>query len=167
MGLLMLQLLRNAGAAAVVVSEPLQPRRAQAARLQADRVLDPAGDDVVAEIHAVAPDGVHLAVDYSGNPRAAAMGLDLLRRGGTLLLMGLGSPTGSLPILPNDIVDRELTIAGAVLNPFSFQRSIELLGAGRVQVRELVTPFSLGQVVEAIQATQQGSTIKSMVVNSA
>ena len=167
MGLLMLQLLRNAGAAGLAVSEPVEKRRAQAARLQADLVLDPLRDDVAAQVYTLAPEGVQLAVECSGNPDAAVLGLALLQRGGTLLLLGLGSPTGSLPIRPNDVVDRELAIVGAVLNPFSFQRAIDLLAAGRVQVRQLITPFSLDQVVEAVRAAHEGATIKSMVVNSA
>jgi len=166
MGLLTLQLLRNAGATTLVVIEPVAERRAQAALLGADLVLDPLHDDMAEAIQKVAPDGVQLAVECSGNPDAAGLGLGILQHGGMLLLLGLGSPTAGLQIRPNDIVDRELAIVGAVLNPFTFQRAIDLLGAGAVQVRDLITPFALDQVENAIISARDGLTIKSMVVNN-
>ncbi len=166
MGLLMLQLLLNAGAPGVAVSEPMAVRREHAARLKADLVLDPLGENVAAKVRPFAPDGLQLVVECSGNSDAAVLGLTLLERGGTLLLVGLGAPREEIAVRPNDLVERELAIVGTVLNPFSFARAIELLHAGRLQVRELITPFSLDQVVDAITAAQTGNTVKSMVLNA-
>lgn len=165
MGLLILQLLRLRSAASVVVSEPVETRREHAVRLGADLVLDPLADDVVVELKHFTPEGVELVVECSGNPDAATVGLKLLKRGGTLLLVGLGTPGEEIRVFPNDLVENELAILGAVLNPFSFVRSIELLRTRKVKVSELITVFNLNQVVEAIVAAQTGRSVKSMIVN--
>jgi len=165
MGLLMLQLLRMRGAGAIVVTEPRELRRERAAQLDASRVLNPLEDDVVAGVRSVAGDGVDLVVECSGRADVVRQALQLVKRGGTLLLVGLGMAAQEISLAPAALVANEVTIVGSILNPFAFSRAVELLREKRVRVSDLITPFGLDQVVDAIKAVRDGCVIKGVVVN--
>jgi L-iditol 2-dehydrogenase len=164
MGLLTLQLLRMQGAAMIAVSEPDPARRQQAQRLGADIVLDPTTRDIPAEVRKAAADGVELAVDCSGAARITSHSLRALKKGGTVLLVGLARPDESAEIAPHAFVENEWSLVGAVLNPFQFSRAVDLLATGRISAGDWVTPFELARVEEAILSAREGTTVKSVVV---
>ena len=85
-GLLVLQLLRMAGAARLVAIDPLPNRRAIAERLGADLALAP-GDDVPGQVWALTGGrGADVAVEVSGAPAALQGAIDVLADEGTAVV---------------------------------------------------------------------------------
>jgi (R,R)-butanediol dehydrogenase / meso-butanediol dehydrogenase / diacetyl reductase len=84
-GLGVLQAVRAAGAAAVIVTERSPARRAAALRLGAAATLDPASDDVRAAVRDLAPAGADLVFDTTAVHAALNDGIRMLRPRGTLV----------------------------------------------------------------------------------
>src|SRR5262249_54102875 len=86
--------------------------------------------------------GADAALELSGSPAAVAAALDLLRIGGTAVWAGTVSPTDPVPVLPEAVVRRCLTITG-VHNyaPADLAAAIEFLAANheRYPFAELVS----------------------------
>ena len=162
-GLVMLQLARHGGAASVIVSEPLEHKRKIAAGLGAALVVDPAGlRQAVMDETLV---GADVVIDCAGTAATARASLDIARRGGTVLFFGVCPIGETIPLEPNAVYFRELTIAGSYVNPFTFQRAIALLKGGVVQVAPLgVRAFPLEGVHEALESLRQGRSLKNMIV---
>jgi threonine 3-dehydrogenase len=124
---------RDAGAAAVVVSDPDAARRDLAARFGA--TATPGTDD------AVAP--VDVAVELSGASAAVARCLDALDVGGRLVLVGSVAPGPAVPLDPERIVRGWHTVTGVHnYEPRHLRAALELLDRTRdvVPWADLVAP---------------------------
>lgn len=73
-------------------------------------------------------DGCNLVLEFTGDPDVTRQGLDLLGVGGTMVLVGAVFPTAAVPIDPETVIRRMLTITG-VHNyaPEDLQKAIEFL----------------------------------------
>jgi threonine dehydrogenase-like Zn-dependent dehydrogenase len=87
-GLLAVQLCRVAGAAFVAAIDPIAARRAVAEATGADLVLDPTAVDAGLEIRRRAGQGVDVAIETSGSPRALQAAIRALAFGGTVAVVG-------------------------------------------------------------------------------
>ena len=164
-GLVMLQLVRHGGAAAVVVSEPLAHKRKIAADLGASLVIDPAGDTLKQAVMDLSGIGADVVIDCAGTVPTARTAIELVRRGGTVVFFGVCPIGETIPLEPNAVYFRELTIAGSYVNPFTFQRAITLLRGGVVRVVPLnVRAYPLEGVHEALASLRDGSALKNMIV---
>jgi L-iditol 2-dehydrogenase len=75
-------------------------------------------------------------------------------------------PIGAtIPVEPNMVYFRELTIVGSYVNPFTFSRAIALLRGGNVRVDSLpLVRFPLDQVHEALRQQREGIAVKSILI---
>jgi len=161
-GLIMLQLARAAGASRIIVAEPLAHKRELAKELGGDTVLDPA--DLAAAVKDLTGVGADVVIECVGSPRTAALAVDLARRGGTVEFFGVCPLGATIPLEPNAVYFKELTIVGSYVNPFTFARSIALLQSGRVRVdRFTIDTFPLDGVHDALAYQREGRTIKSII----
>ncbi len=140
-GLLLVQLARLRGAGTVIVIEPDAQRRGLAAELGADIVIDGREPDDRRETVASATLGVgaDVVIEASGRTTAAEGSLELIRSGGTIVWFGVCPEDDRVAIRPFSVNDREVSIRGANLNPFTFQTALTLVERGRVRVAELVS----------------------------
>jgi L-iditol 2-dehydrogenase len=145
MGLLTGMILNTVGCRLTVV-EPAQVRRGQAAELYGARALTPAELAGRSLTH-----GFDAAIDCSGRVEAVAQAIEVLRKGGRLVLLGLvAHPAGSLILL--DVTRKELEIRGSWLNPYTFPEAIELADDHQDVLRALSTEvFALDDIVAAFQ----------------
>ncbi len=163
-GLIMVQLARNAGAARIIVVEPLDYKRKLAAGLGADVVLNPIEADVQSVVMDLTKVGADVVIECVGKPLTAQAALDLARRGGTVEFFGVCPIGETISIEPNKIYFKELTIVGSYVNPHTFDRSIAMLQSGRVRVDAFqLDKFPLDGVHEALRYQREGKTIKSII----
>jgi 2-desacetyl-2-hydroxyethyl bacteriochlorophyllide A dehydrogenase len=163
-GLLMLQLARASGAARIIVSEPLPRKRLLARTLGADLALDPGTDDVAAAVRDTTEVGADVVIECVGTPRTAELALGLARRGGTVEFFGVCPMGMTIPLEPNAVYARELTIVGSYVNPHTYGRAISVLEAGLVQVDSFqIKSFPLDSVEEALACQREGRATKSIV----
>jgi len=165
-GLILLQLVKAAGAATVIVSEPFAPRRAMAQSLGADIVVDPVNEDLVAITDdATAGVGVDAAVESAGRVETAEAAVSLARRGGRVLFFGVVSPDSVAAIKPYDVYYKELTIVGSFVNPFTQARAIQYLADGIVRVDRLISHrFPVDQFAAALEMARSADSVKVVVV---
>ncbi|HET6908743.1 MAG TPA: zinc-dependent alcohol dehydrogenase family protein [Mycobacteriales bacterium] len=157
MGLLMLELAKHHGAAAVDVVETMPDRRSRAATFGCSSVaaaaneIDRAGWDVV--------------IDATGDAAAIQTGLGQVSPGGTFLQFGVASPDARVTISPYDIYRREITITGSMAVLHSFERAAALLGAGAIDPTKFITGrFALERYDEALDDFRGGRGIKTLVM---
>ena len=156
MGLLLAQLLRNAGAAEVAVVDRPAPRLDLARRVGATSVATDATE--------VAGAGFHTAVDATGAVPAITAAFNSLRRGGTLLVFGVADAEATVPLSPFRIYNDEIRILGsmAVLN--SYARAVEVAASGRVDLQSLIAPaWPLDAYPEAVAAVRSGNVAPGKV----
>jgi threonine dehydrogenase-like Zn-dependent dehydrogenase len=162
-GLLTLAFARDRGARWTVLSDPLPARREAARRLGADRVIDPAAEDLPAVVReATGGAGAHVVCEAVGKPDLVRQAIALARPRGIVQLVGV-SPRGSA--LPADLYDvhfRELTIQGAYGRGTAFRRALRALP--RLGVADLVTArFPLDRVAEAFAHAAAGRGLKTVL----
>ena len=164
-GLVMLQLVRHGGAAAVIVSEPLAHKRKIATDVGASLVIDPAGGALRQAVMDTTGIGADVVIDCAGTPATARTAVELARRGGVVVFFGVCPIGETIPVEPNDVYFRELTIVGSYVNPHTFSRAIALLRGGVVRVGPLeVRAYPLEGVHEALGSLREGRSLKNMIV---
>jgi L-iditol 2-dehydrogenase len=133
-GLLVLQVLKAAGAGEILVVDPLDHRRAMADRLGATRVGASAAD-VVEWTDGV---GCPLVIEATNNPLGFRDAVQCARIGGRVVLAGI--PDGDVYTLPAaDARRRALKIKFVRRMGEVYPRAINLVDSGRVDVATLVT----------------------------
>jgi 2-desacetyl-2-hydroxyethyl bacteriochlorophyllide A dehydrogenase len=163
-GLVMLQLVRNAGAAITVVVEPLEQKRELARKLGAEVVLDPLASDVRTAVLDLTRVGADEVIECVGKPETMQLAVDLARRGGVVEFFGVCPIGVTIPVEPNKVYFKELTIVGSYVNPFTFTRATSLLHSGKVRTDELmIQQFPLDGLHEAFSSLREGRTLKSII----
>jgi 2-desacetyl-2-hydroxyethyl bacteriochlorophyllide A dehydrogenase len=165
-GLILMQLARHAGAAHVVVVEPLGAKRDLALSLGAATALDPValGDGLADAVRAAAGGSVDLVIEAAGRQDTAQQALHLVSPGGTVLCFGVCPPEAEVTLRPHDVFFHEQTIIGSYINPFTCTRALELLASGVVRVEPLVSHrLPLTETAEAFALVARGEATKAVV----
>lgn len=164
-GQIMLQLARLAGAAKVVLSEPVEIRRELAVRLGADAAIDPLHEDLPRRLsELLSRDGADVVIECVGNPRTSAQAIDAAAGCGRVMLFGVPNPDAVLQTKMHPIFQKELTIMGSFVNPDTHSRAVALLSSGQLKLKELITHrFPVSQLEEAIKMQTGTQSIKVLV----
>ncbi|MCW4459865.1 zinc-binding dehydrogenase [Microbacterium sp. MPKO10] len=75
----------------------------------------------------VGEQGFHSVVDAVGRAAIARDLLNRIRKGGTFLVFGVASPDDTLALTPREVYDKELTIVGSIINPYTHERAVAML----------------------------------------
>lgn len=140
---------KAAGAGHVAVTdlndEPLEIARAMGADLAINTRTTPLAD-------IVAKDGFFdVALEASGAPAAFRSCIESVRRGGTLVQLGI-MPAGDVPLPGNLIMIKELTIKGSNQYTAEFERALQFVLSGRIKVLPMLSrQFRLSEAKEAFE----------------
>jgi 2-desacetyl-2-hydroxyethyl bacteriochlorophyllide A dehydrogenase len=138
MGCLMLQALRRAGAATVVVTDLNPWRLERAAALGAsETVLADAGQ--AQRLRALAPHGFDIVADATGRPDVLELAFDLARPRGKVWVFGVCPPTARASFSPYQVFRKDLSVIGSFAVCRTFHESIALIASGAVQVEPLIS----------------------------
>ena len=153
MGLLILQLLRHAGAGPVAVVDRV------ASRLDVARTLGAA--QAVTDAGALGGARFDVAVDATGVPEAIETALGLLDRGGRMLVFGVAPAQAAIRVSPFRVYNDELTIVGSMAVLRSFGQAVDLLARGVVDPGPLLAePLPLSGYGAAVDRVRGGQGIK-------
>lgn len=163
-GLLLVQAFRASGAGTVVVSEPVDERRALASDVGADLVVDPLEADLSAALDD-AVDRVDVAVEAVGLPQTIETAQSLTSDGGTTLVFGVPPQDATVEVDPFDIFYDELQLLGTYsLTPDAFSRAVTFLRRGRIDADALVTDeYGLGGLPDAFEEMDNQVGLKKIV----
>jgi L-iditol 2-dehydrogenase len=155
-GLLLIQLLRTAGAGSVIAFDPLPHRREAGRRFGADPVLDPAQANEV-ELAELTGIGVDVAFEIAGTDDAVQLAVALVRAGGRVVLAGIpGDDSIRLPA--SNSRRKGLTIAMSRRMNDTYPRAIALAATGKIDLSIVSHQFPLAEAAAAMSlaATRQG-----------
>jgi L-iditol 2-dehydrogenase len=165
-GLIAMRFAKALGAARTIVVGR-GARLEAAATKGADAIVDINKDEPVEAVRDLAGGlGVDEAFECSGAEGTFAQAVRMVRKGGKVALLGV-PPDRVQEALPfKYIVHNEIAIFGSRANPNVSRKIIEMIGAGRIQVKDLVThTFPLERFAEALDTfvNRRGGAIKVVV----
>lgn len=161
-GQILAQLARLQGAGRVVVSDLAPARREMALRLGVDAVIDPQSTDPLAENGPLAG-GADVVIEAVGSAATTAQAITWAAPGGTVLWFGVTPPGDTVAVEPNLVFEKELTIRGARINPYTHARALSLLASGRLQVAPLITQQAPLEMLPTLLAEAPGDQIKTVI----
>jgi len=155
-GLLLIGVLKAAGASSVLAVEPLAHRQEAAARLGADQVYDPAAVDS-------GEAGVDVAFEAAGNDEAVGLAMASVRPGGRVVLAGI--PGDDAIRFGASLARRKgLTIAMARRMNEVYPRAIGLAERGVLDLGSVVTSRAgLGEIREAFGDAARRTGLKVII----
>lgn len=164
MGLLTMVLARRRGARRLILSDPIEERRAIAKKLGAHAVIDPTTESLRERVMALTRDrGADLVCEAVGKPALVAEAMALVKATGAVQLVGV-SPRGSeMPLSLWDVHFREIRIGGAFGRGTAFRRALARLPT--LGVRRLITArFPLARIAEAFAHASAARGAKTVIM---
>ena len=162
---------RIAGASRVVAVDPVALKRETALGLGATDALDPTEIDVPTAVQELTGGrGVDYAFETAGIEQTLKPAFDSLRRGGTLVLVGVQHPATQFPFRPIDVFAVERRVLGCFYGSAQvhrdFPRLVGLAETDRLDLGTLVSrTIALDEVNDALEAIEGGGVVRSVIVN--
>lgn len=145
-----------AGAARVVVTDPVHSKRDLAVSLGAAAALEPGLEDEILATLDGRPDVTFDCVATRGSLDAA---LRLAMRGGTVVVVGVGH--GPLDLTVEEIQDHEIRLAGSAMYvPDDFAAAERLVAAGAPVERLITSVRPMDEAPDALRAAASGGEVK-------
>lgn len=143
-GLNIVQGARLAGAARIIVTDPVAERRQVALRFGATDAIDPAASDVASRTFELTGIGVDYAFDAVGRASLIQTGLVATRNGGTTVCVGAAPIEDTIQVAPAALFTlTEKKLIGCALGSCNSVREIPRLlalwQAGRLDLESLIT----------------------------
>jgi L-iditol 2-dehydrogenase len=163
MGLLTMVLAKRRGARRLILSDPLEERRAMARRVGASVVVDPTRESLRERVLTLTQGrGADVVCEAVGKPELVAEALSLVRPTGVLQLVGVNPKGSQLPLDLFDVHHREITIHGAFGRGRSFRRALALMPT--LRVTSLITArFPLDKIEDAFAHATAGRGVKTII----
>ena len=170
-GLSVVQGARIAGAARIIVSDPVAARREVAKSFGATDVLDPTAEDVVARAREITEVGPDYAFETAGFASLVEAGFAAVRNGGTVVCVGAPSIEESITIAPAVLLTisaKKLMgcILGDVNSLREIPRLVALWQAGRLDLESMITsrrPLEeINDALDDLRATRGIRTVLSI-----
>ncbi len=154
-GMLMILVARNAGAADIVATDVVDAPMALARQLGASRSVNVVADADALKIYGADKGTFDVMFECSGNQAALRGAIDALRPGAVIVQVGIG---GEMTLPVNVLVAKELQLRGTFRFDTEFQLAVELMGRGLIDVKPLISatlPFT--QAVDAFELASDRS----------
>ena len=146
----------------VIVADVDGTKRSLARQSGADETVDNSEADAVERIREITGGGAAAAIDFVGRPETAKFGLDVLRKGGTLVSVGLYGDALPLPMVMMPLM--MLTICGSYVGTLQEMRKVmELARAGSVPPIP-VAARPLAEATAVLNELQNGDILGRVVL---
>jgi 2-desacetyl-2-hydroxyethyl bacteriochlorophyllide A dehydrogenase len=165
-GLALTRLCALSGAGRLVVTDARDAPFSVARQYGATDCINVTTTDVKAAVAELTGGGADVVIETSGFPASSAIVLDVVRKEGKVAHIGWANDLPPLPVIP--IMAKTLTIFGVGGNGGrgQYERSLELVRSGRVDLTPLVThTFDMEQAAEAFEtaSSKSGGAIKVLL----
>ncbi len=163
-GLCVLMALQAGDVGPTYVTDLLEPRLGMARKLGADWTGSPQSSDVVADILTACPGGVDAVFECAGVQETIDQGVELLRPGGKLMLIGIPQ-TLDIRINYNISRRREHVVQMVRRQNHTTGAAIDMVAGGLDVARLATHDFDLADVQEALETVRQyrDGVIKAMI----
>ena len=136
MGLLVIQVLRRAGAGTITAIELSAFRRQAALDLGADLALDPETEPPT-DLFGTELEPPEFVFECSGAQGSLELAVDIVRYGGRVALMGLASRP--VEVTSTNVIGKEVDVVGSIIYVEEFPLAIDLLAKGAFDIESLIS----------------------------
>lgn len=160
-GLSIVQAAHAEGAASVVAVDPIPVKRELAMTLGATAAIEPS------ELADAA--AFDVAFEAVGTPATIRAAYDATRRGGTTVVVGVGSEDATVPFTARELYASGRQLVGSVFGSTDirrdFPRTIESWRSGQLDVEKLIGGrIELAELPEALEDLRSGTALRTVVV---
>ena len=153
LGHIALQLLRCMTNAYITASDVAESKLRLAEKMGAHRVIDARRDPVKQVMEITKNQGAEVVIDLVGNDQTLANGMRMLRKGGSLIIVGYG---GTANLKAIDMIFSEYSVLGSLVGNWDELRElIELTRQGKVRV--LTQKGKLDEVNDMLDQLKKGT----------
>jgi S-(hydroxymethyl)glutathione dehydrogenase / alcohol dehydrogenase len=162
---------RIAGAGRIIAVDPVEMKRKTAEQLGATDFVDPSAGDPVAQVQELtAGRGVDYAFEVIGLPETTLQAYNMIRKGGTAVMVGMTRAEAQVTIPTFDLFFNEKTLKGCKYGSGQvrrdFQRFADLIETGRLDTSSMVSrTIKLDEVNDAFTAMEKGEVIRSVITS--
>lgn len=158
-----------AGAYPIIAIDLNDEKLKAAQSFGATHTINPTTVDAVASVTALTGSGADFVFVTVGSARAMAQGMDLIRPGGTMVLVGMPASGVKLEIEAANFAGYGQRVLGSKMGSTRLQVDIPKLVAlyedGRLRLDELITKrYPLAEINEAIAAVKQGKALRNVIM---
>jgi len=165
-GLMTLQAARAYGASLSIAVDLRENRLELAEKLGATYTINARNENVVERIREITGgDGVDRAFETAGSGAAVAQTVDVVRTGGTVVLVGLGAQD-VVPLNVIKMVIDEIKIVTVNRYANAYERAIALVAEGKIDVRSIITgerPLAAVEEALNLSSKEPESTVKTII----
>jgi len=165
-GLSVLLPAKASGAGRVYTTDKIDARLNLARRAGADWVGNPNTEDVVTEITRREPELLDVVFECSGEQEAMDQGVQLLKPGGKLMLIGIPGAQNRVSFDINLLRRKELCIQNVRRQNHCVQRAIDMIASHEIDVKTMVThhfPFTRTQEAFDLVTDYRDGVVKAIV----
>lgn len=164
-GLMTIGALAARGVTQIIASDLEEYRLKLALKMGATEIINARKERIDKEIiNLTGGKGADLVFETAGSETTIKSTTDLVKRGGTVIWIGLGPD--EVPIKVGDFVDKELEVKGVFRYAHVFPIAIDLVARGKINIKPLITHvFKFDEIKEAFKVAnkKQEKSIKIMI----
>jgi L-iditol 2-dehydrogenase len=164
-GMCVFHVLRTRTVGNVYVTDKIEERLAFSRDLDPYWTGNPDRVDIVKEISRIEPLLLDVVYECSGDPRAIAQGVELLKPGGTLVIVGI-TETDEVSFPIHELRRKEITILNIRRQLHCTQKAIDLLAQRKINMDSMVThrfPLEETQKAFGLVANYKDGVVKAMI----
>jgi S-(hydroxymethyl)glutathione dehydrogenase/alcohol dehydrogenase len=159
-----------AGATVIIAVDVADDKLAKAKKFGATHTVNSTKVDAVAEVKRITGGGANAAFDFVGIPDVTASGLEMLRPGGGLYLIGIIDPSATLPLLTVGLIGSQKRIQGVYMGSTTPKHDIPLYAdlylQGRFNLDDLMSrEISLEQVDEGYEMLKDPDVTRVVITS--
>lgn len=137
-GLLMLQLAKQSGAAKIIVIEPVGEKRLQAEELGAALTIDPIHEDVIETLAKYGFGRISTVIECAGRTETMEQAIEIAGKKSVVMMFGLTKPDAEISVKPFTLFKKEMVLKSSFINPYTYQRAVSLIEEGAIDVKSMI-----------------------------
>ena len=159
-----------AGASKIIAVDVADDKLEKARRFGATHTVNSTKTDAVAEVMRITGRGADAAFDFVGIPAVTASGLEMVRPGGGLYLIGILDPAATMPLLTIGLIGTQKRIQGVYMGSTTPKHDIPLYAdlylQGRFNLDDLMSREIALDGVEEGYGLLKDPTVTRVVITS-
>lgn len=149
-GMIMLQLAKNAGAAKIIAVEPEESKREFVKKIGADFTIDPINDDLNEALLKHGITRVTKVIECVGRTSTMEQAISIAGKKSIVMFFGLTAPDDTISVKPFEIFKKEIEIKASYINPYTQGRAVEMIDSKRIDVKSMINVAPLDKLPEIL-----------------
>ncbi len=165
-GLLTIMCVKAFGAKRIIAIDLVDGRLKMAAQCGATDTLNSRGDVPKLAHKMTGAAGIDVVFDAAGVAETINTGIQIVRNGGTIVMIGLASPTFEIEY--KHAVAKELRLQGSYMYTSEMREGLQMIADGKLNVKQIITaelPMSEGPRIFEELVSGKSSEIKVILTN--